>query len=521
MAMGLNGIVVTPHALASAEGLRVLRDGGNAIDACVAAGAVLGVVCPAQCGIGGDLFAIISPARGDDPFVLNASGRAGTRATPDVVRSFGHERMPDKGPLSAVTPGCVAGWQAALERFGTRDLGSLLTYAQSLAQDGFPVDRHLASGIRNGLRHFNDAARETFAPGGSPPGIRDILRQPDLGRTLQRIAQDGPKVMYDGPVGQEVGAYLARVGGHHEAGDLADYAPEWTTPVQTDFRGFTVCAPAPNSQGLLYLLALAILDPLDLGDPLSARATHLQIEAIGFALESARAAIADPRFEKVPTERLLSAAHAAAGRAQITAAREPSPVRPVSAGDTVYFCAADRDGNVVSMIQSHRQGFGSGVLVPGTGVLLNNRARDFGLRDDDPNCIAPGKRPRHTLSPGMALRNGRPVFAYGTRGGDGQPYTMVQLSCDLLASGMDPQAAQDAPRWTVEQAARGPKQARIALEPSYPAQVGDALTAMGHPVVVTSEFLADYGTASILQLDQRGVFLGGADPRGDGIALAF
>ena len=520
-AMGLNGAISTPHYLASAAGLRVLQDGGNALDACVAANAVLGVTWPQMCGVGGDMFILISRPDAPRPVVLNASGRAGSKATPDFVRSAGHDRLPDKGPLSVVTPGCVHGWNMALERFGTRDLGVLVQPAIVFAENGFPASRHLANAVRSGLRFFNDAARDTYAPGGRLPQPGDVIRNPGLARTLRQVAADGPRVMYDGPVGKAVGDFLESQGGHHTAEDIAAHSSEWVEPAQVEFNGFQVCAVPPNSQALLHLMALAVLDTLDLGDPHSARATHLQVEAMKYAFRDQRS-IADPTFVEVPVERLTSREHAARGREQLQMDRASRPAAGVRAGDTVYLCAADRDGMAVSMIQSLRQPWGSALMVPEVGVVLNDRGRDFGLADGDPNQIAPGKRPRHTLSPGMALRDGRPAYVYGTRGGDGQPFTMLQLGCNLMRFGMDPQEALDAPRWSVEPQAAGPANGDLALEGRFRAEVRVELQAMGHPIVELDDFDFNLGTSCIVEIDrERGVFLGGADPRGDGIALAF
>lgn len=520
-AMGLNGAISTPHYLASAAGLRVLQDGGNAVDACVAACAVLGVVWPQMCGVGGDLFTIIYPKDGERPIVLNASGRAGSKATHEFVRAAGYSQLPEKGPLSVVTPGCVNGWYLALQRFGTRDLRALLQPAIGFAQEGFPIGRHLAHAIRSGLRHLNDPARDTFAPGGVLPAPGDVMRQPALAATLRQIAESGPDVMYDGAIGQRIGRFLESIGGHHTPEDIAAHSSEWVEPARVEFNGYEVCAVPPNSQALLHLMALAVLDTLELGEAQGARATHLQVEAMKYAFRERRS-IADPAFVEVPVARLTSREHAAAGRAQLQLDRATAPAVGVGAGDTVYLCAADRDGNAVSMIQSLRQGFGSGLMVPEAGIMLNDRGRDFGIEDGDPNQIAPGKRPRHTLSPAMALRHGRPAYVYGTRGGDGQPFTMLQLGCNLLKFGMDPQEALDAPRWSVEPQAAGPADGKLALESRFSAETRARLESMGHPVVPADDFDFALGTACIVQIDrERGVFLAGADPRGDGVALAL
>ncbi len=460
------------------------------------------------------------PATGG-PLVINASGRAGSAATPPLISAAGYIRMPNKGPLSVVTPGCVAGWAAALDRFGTRGLAELLQPAIRLATHGFPIGRGLAAGIGSARPMLNEAAQHTFVPSGRVPAAGELLRQLELAATLKRIASEGPRVMYEGPLGQAIGSYLEQEGGHHTPADLVSYAPEWAPPASVNFRDYRVCTTPPNSQGMLHLLGLSILEELDPAAMDRIGTVHAQVEAISFALEAARPSIADPQFANVPLHELLSPELAAQGRARLS---KPAVSRPLAAtaGDTVYLCAADREGMVVSMIQSLREGFGSGLMVPDTGVVLNNRARDFGLADDDPNQIAPGKRPRHTLSPALVLRDGKPVSAYGTRGGDGQPYTMVQLGWNLLALGMPPQAALDAPRWTVEPAAAGPSAGSIALEGRFPAETAAGLKVLGHTVSLIEDFDPNCGLASMLQFDKaRQEWLGGADPRGEGLALAL
>ena len=466
--------------------------------------AALGVVAGNQCGIGGDLFALVCRP-GAEPLVLNASGRAGANATPEFLAAAGHQRMPVKGPLSVVTPGCVAGWAAILERFGTHRLADVLQPAIGLAEDGFALEPALASGIEAAMPILNDAAKAVFAHADAR------LRQPDLAATLRRIAGEGPRVMYEGELGQAIGRFLESEGGHHTPADLAGYAPQWVTPARVAFRGFEVCAPPPNSQALLHLLALAILEPLDLAAD-AVETAHRQIQAIGFALERTQRDIADPDFHTPP---LPLRELAAEGRSRLGA----HPL-PAAAGDTVYLCAADGEGLVVSMIQSLREGFGSGLMVPGVGVTLNNRGRDFTLEAGHPNQIAPGKRPRHTLSPALVLRDGRPVAAYGTRGGDGQPYTMLQLGSNLLALGMGPQAALDAPRWTVEPPARGPSAGRIALEGRFPPGIAPGLRALGHDTSAIDDFDPACGVASMVQFDGADAWEAAADPRGEGLALA-
>ncbi len=519
--MGLSGVIATPHYLASGAGLRILQDGGNALDAAIAANAVLGVVWPFMCGIGGDMFIVICPADGT-PTVLNASGRAGAKGTAEFVRAAGHEKnMPNKGPLSVVVPGCVAGWQIALERFGTRDLASLLGAAISLAENGYPVSPRLSEGIQSQSRHFNNAARETFMPNGRIPQTGDVQRMPQYAESLRRIAREGIGVMYDGAIGQAIGKHLESVGGHLTPADIAAHTCNWVEPAKVKARGYEVCVAPPNSQAILHSMAFGLLDGFDLGEPLRAQSAHLQVEALKVSYRD-RTRIADPDFADVPLASMLSDAHLAEGRATIDPKLASRPMVGATAGDTIYLCAADRDGNMVSLIQSLREPFGSGVMVPEVGIMLNDRARDYGLADGDPNQIAPGKRPRHSLTPAMALKDGKPAFAYGTSGGDGQPYTVLQLHCNLLAFGMDPQTALDAPRWTIEPAAAGPAVGSIAFEGRVSPETIEGLQGMGHSVRTIDDFSDDCGRASVVQIDhERGVLLGGADPRSDGVALAF
>ncbi|MPZ14842.1 MAG: gamma-glutamyltransferase [Chloroflexi bacterium] len=522
-AMGPRAAIATPHFLATSVGFRVLQDGGNALDAAIAANAMLGVVRPDQCGIGGDLFLLMWVAPEERVVALNASGRAGSRGTPEFVRASGHTDLPDKGPLSVVVPGCVAGWAEALAAHGTRPLGELLQPAIDIAEDGFAVVPLVATRTLREAANFNEAAREVFLPGGSSPRAGQVLRLPEYAESLRTISQEGPRSLYEGALAQSVGTFLEDVGGHLRAADLAEFQPEWVEPARVPFGEFNVHVVPPNSQAILHLMALGILEGVDLGAPLSARAIHLQIEAMRLAYED-RWRIADPAFVDVPLVELLSPEYLARKRERISFDRAGGA--PTAAGgDTVFIAAADREGNAVSLIQSLRKQFGSGLVVPGTGIVLNDRARDFGIEAGDPNQIAPGKRPRHTLSPALALRGGRPAVAYGTAGGDVQTFTMLQLSCNLLAFGMGPQEAVDAPRWTAIPPEPGPARARVGLEGRFPAGVIQELESMGYHVTLLPAFEVEPNVgsvANIVQIDNdRGVYLAGADPRADGVALAY
>jgi gamma-glutamyltranspeptidase / glutathione hydrolase len=524
-AMGLNGAIATPHYLATAAGFQLLRDGGNAIDAAIAANAVLGLVRPDQTTIGGDLFMLIWPARERRVLFLNSSGRAGAKGTPDFVRSSGYDRLPEKGPLSVLTPGCVAGWAAALERFGTRELGSLLQPAIDAAEGGVAAAPLFANRLAAEADNFNEAARQVFMPNGKAPKAGDPFRNPEYAESLRLIAREGPRVMYEGALGHKIGSYLDGAGGHLTPADLAVYEPDWSDPAHMPFGDFQVNVIPPNSQAILHLIALGIMQGVDVGESMGGRQVHLQVEATRLAYQD-RGLIADPRFMPLGAQDLLAPNRLAAKRKEIEFERAWGQPPSQGHADTVYVAVADREGNVVSLIQSLRKPFGSGVVVPGTGILMNDRGRDFGIEAGDPNQIAPGKRSRHTLTPAIAVRGGRPAYAYGTAGGDVQPYTMLQLSTNLLIHGMGPQEAVDAPRWTVVPAEPGPAEgAKLGLEDRFNASTYSELEALGYTLQLLPAFedRANLGSvAAAIQIDhERGVFLAGADPRADGIALAW
>ncbi len=356
---------------------------------------------------------------------------------------------------------------------------------------------------------------------GAPPRVGAVQRMSAYARSLRAVARDGIGAMYGGPIGEAIGQHVASIGGHLTPGDVAAHRCEWVEPAALDAFGHRICVAPPNSQAILHLMGAGLLDAFDLGEPLSSRAAHLQVEALKVTYRD-RPRIADPAFVHVPLAELLSETHLTEGRSLVDPRRAAQAPAGAPSGDTVYLCAADRDGNMVSMNQSLREPFGSGVMVPGVGIMLNDRAKDFGIADGDPNQIAPGKRPRHSLTPALALRDGRPAFAYGTSGGDGQPYTVLQLHCNLLAFGMDPQAALDAPRWTIEPAAAGPARGGIRFESRISHATLDGLAAMGHDVAPIEEFSDDCGRAAVVQIDaERGILLGAADPRSDGVALAW
>ena len=523
---GYDGMVAAPHHLATLAGVEVLRDGGSAVDAALAANLVMGVVWPHMCGAGGDLFAQVWSASDQRLVGLNASGRAGARMTVEAYRERGHAgpRMPARGPLSVTVPGAVDGWFSLHARWGKLEMPRVFRDAVHYARTGFAVSRVLSGAIRGNtelLRQVGGAA-DVLLRNGQAPAPGDRLVQTDLATTLESIAQQGPEFVYRGSLGERLSAYLAENGSLLSSQDLAAHRSEWVEPISIQHRGVQVCELPPNTQGVTLLQMLNMLAPLDvrgLGQA-SAELVHEMVERKKLAFLDRDRYVADPAYASVPVDRLLSAEHARE-LVQSSAAASLAGIGAAGDGDTIYLCAADREGTVVSLIQSLYSGFGSGVLVPGTGVTLHNRGFGFRLEEDHPNALAPGKRPFHTLIPGFALRDGQPFLAFGTRGADGQPQTGVQVLVNLIDFEQDPQAAVEAPRWVHSAPGdRFPKDA-VVLESRFGESVAQNLSARGHQVIVTDPLDMIMGTVQLIQIDpSRGCYLGASDPRGDGCALA-
>lgn len=517
-----DGCVASPHHLASAAGQAVLADGGNAVDAAVAANLVLAVVTPYHCGVGGDLLAIVWDGR---PTGVLSIGAAPAGATPASIRdalAAGHgdpavslpgtAGMPTFGALPVTVPGAVAGWAHLLERWGSRSFGAVAAAAVRLAREGFPVSTH-------GAEHV-DRARPRLArqPGWAEHYGRmragERFVQADLAATLDAIATDGPDVVYRGAIGERIVATLRAHGSTMTLDDLAAHTVEEAAPLVGRYRDVEVLELPPPTQGLTALTALGILDahgPLP-DDPNVA--AHLQVEAVRAAMADRQDHLADPRAMTTSPAALLAPGRLAAiaGRLERDRAVPWPPARPAPGG-TAYLTAADRDGLLVSLIQSNFVGFGSGVVVPGTGIGLHDRGAHFSLDPDDPASIAPGRRPMHTLIPALALRDGAPWLVFGTMGGDGQPQIHVQLLGQLVDRGLDLQAAIDAPRWIVDVADGG-----IAIESRAPAGLVRALTARGHEVRMLGPYDHHAGHAHAIAVTPEG-YAAGSDPRCEGGAV--
>jgi gamma-glutamyltranspeptidase / glutathione hydrolase len=517
-----NGCVASPHHLASAAGQAALADGGNAVDAAVAANLVLAVVTPYHCGVGGDLLAIVWD--GQATGVLSV-GAAPAGATPDAIRAAiaaghgdpdrslpGTAGMPTFGALPVTVPGAVAGWAHLLARWGSRSFGSVASAALDLARDGFPVSPHGAAHVDRARPVFADQPGWAEHYGRMRAGERFV--QPDLAATLAAIADDGPDALYRGPIGERIVATLQAHGSTMTVADLAAHAVEEVAPLTGRYRDVDVLELPPPTQGLTALTALGALDVLGPLPDDPALALHLQVEVVRAALADRQDHLADPRTMVTRPDELLAPARLRAIAAAIDpdAAGAWPPARPAPGG-TAYLCAADRDGLLVSLIQSNFVGFGSGVVVPGTGIGLHDRGAHFSLDPADPNAIAPGRRPMHTLIPAMALRDGEPWLVFGTMGGDGQPQTHVQLLGHLVDGGADVQAAIDAPRFVVDVA-----DGSVAIEARAPSAVVDGLRVRGHVVRDLAGYDQLAGHAHAIAVSPTG-YTGGSDPRCEGAVV--
>lgn len=507
---------------AAAAGCETLSRGGNAIDAAIAAAAVLCVVEPMSTGIGGDAFALFWSAREGRLLGLNGSGRAPAAASLEAYRTRGLDReIPVSGILSATVPGAVRAWQDLSDAHGRLPLGEVLESAIRAAEEGFPVTELVAHywwGLHRMGKLQNDAARLAFAPDDRSPLAGEWMRLPALGRSLREIAEGGAAAFYEGRIADAIVATSEQEGGCFAKEDLAGHTSTWVEPIRTDYRGTEVAEIPPNGQGLAALVALNVLECFEPEPLTSALEWHRRIEAVKLAFADRNAYIADPEHAEVPVSELLSKGYARRRAAEIGERAIPG-ARPGLRGDTVYLCSADEEGNQVSFIQSLFTGFGSGVGCGDTGILLQSRGAGFALREGHPNALAPRKRPLHTIIPGFLLRDGQPWMAFGSMGGPIQPQSHLNFVANVVDHGLNPQEALDHPRFRFEQgnevvveaAERGVDEGGTLVA---------ALGERGHVLQPMPPLAADLmgGGQAVARLE-NGVWAGGSDHRKDGCAL--
>jgi len=521
------GIVAASQPLAAQAGVHVLERGGNAIDAAIAANAVMGVVEPEMNGIGGDLFAIIYIAREKKLYGLNASGWAPTGMTPALIKSKGLTAMPGTGIYSVTVPGAVAGWDAMRAKFAKLPLADLLAPAIFYAEDGFAISDVIASNWSGSLKKLSaDAnAAKLYLVDGKPPRAGSIFKNPELAASLRLVAAKGASGFYEGRTAEAILATEREKGGTMTAADLKEFEPEWVTPISTTYRGWTVYEIPPNTQGIAALMMLNLMEQFPLGSEIgfqSTRAFHVMIEAKKLAYADMLRYVADTRFAKVPVAQML-AKDAAVQRARlINPAKAACKVEPSvldgvtnSTGhDTIYLSTIDRDGNIVSLIQSLYSGFGSGVVPAGTGFMLHNRGALFTLDASLPNGLAPHKRPLHTIIPAF-MEKGDVKIGFGIMGGFNQAQAHAQFVSDIVDFGLDVQQALEAGRFT-----KGTFQGcDVNVEALVPETVRQELKALGHDVRTVEPRSGTFGYGQAVMSDGAGVHFAGSEPRHDGEAI--
>lgn len=520
---GSRGMVATSQPLAAQAGLRILQQGGNAVDAAVAAAACLTVVEPTCNGLGGDAFAQVWD--GLKLHGLNSSGPSPALLSLEKVRAAGHETMPHLGVLPITVGGIPAAWAALSERFGALPLTQVLEPAVSYAAKGFPLSpvvadlwaKAFADFTRCGapwLRHWF----ETFAPQGRAPFAGEMWALPAQAATLQSIAETGARSFYHGHLAQAMDALMREYGGYLRGEDLAAFSPAWVEPLHVRYRGCEVWELPPNGHGIVALMALNILEGLDLSQRDDPQTFHLMIEAVKWAFADGLAHVADPAAMRVSPAALLDADYATERRALIgPTAALPACGQPPDGG-TVYLATADASGMMVSYIQSNYREFGSGLVVPGTGIALQNRGACFSMQDGHPNVVAGGKKSYHTIIPGFVTKGGKavgPVGPFGMMGGFIQPQGHVMLMSRLLDNGLNPQAALDAPRF------RWVRERVVEVEAAFPEAIADALRRKGHDIRYGCVGDRDFGRGQIILRNEAGVLVGGSEPRTDGQVAAW
>ena len=518
---GTRGAVACEHPEAALAGIRVLDAGGNAADACVAMAACMAVLAPMMTGMGGDAFLLFYEAGSGRVLGANGSGRAPSEATVEGMRGLGLKQMPEHGGPTVTVPGAVRLWEDAASTLGNMPLSALLEPARRIAEEGFPVAEVVARYWETGqaLLRRNAAASEALLPGGRAPQPGEVFRHPDLAATLAAVVEGGADAFYGGETARRIASSTREDGGFLSEDDLAAHETLWVEPISTDYRGVRVHEIPPPGQGIAALEMLNILEGFDMGsfDPLGADRVHLEVEAKKLAYRDLYDEIGDPEFwshAEAPTARLISKDYAQGLRGRISPERASGRIaEPPLGEDTTYLCAVDAEGNGCSFINSLYTGFGSGVVARGTGVCLQNRGKSFRLDPDHPNSLAPGKRPLHTIIPGLATLDGTLWAVFGNMGGPMQPQGHAQVLGNLIDHGTSPQEAVDHPRHFHNEGV-------LLLEGRFPNATAEGLLGRGHDVSVGPDHAIPTGGAQLIRVLENGVRACGSDPRKDGCALA-
>lgn len=528
-----NGMAATSQPLATMTAVEILRRGGSAVDAAIAANAVLGVAEPTGCGIGGDLFAIVWDAKSGQLHGLNGSGRSPRSLPAEEFRRRGLTKIPSFGVLPISVPGCVDGWFELHGRFGRLPMSEVLEPAIRYAREGIPVSEVIADGWRSGETVFRDQPgfAETFLVAGQAPRKGDVFRNPGLADTLERIARQGRDEFYSGSTAVRISDFVRLHGGYLSLEDLQQHKSEWVAPVSVNYRGYDVWELPPNGQGIAALQMLNVLRGFDLGRAGFGSVDHVHwfVESKKLAFEDRARLYADPQFAAVPTAELISVEYADRRRALIQAERAATsyPVgipSSVEEGDTIYLTTADSDRNMVSLIQSNYRGFGSGVCPTGLGFSLQDRGEMFDLQPGRMNSYAPGKRPFHTIIPAFVTKGGQPFMSFGVMGGATQPQGHVQILMNVIDFGMNLQEAGDAPR-ILHSGSSEPTGERmttggtVALEGGFSDKLADQLRQRGH---VLKPVRGEFGGYQGIMYDAgRGIYLGASESRKDGMAAGY
>jgi len=532
-----HGMVATSQPLATQVGLDILKAGGTAIDAAIAANAALGLMEPTGCGVGGDLFAIVWSARDQRLYGLNASGRAPGGLSLEALKAelarIGRTTIPSTGFLPITVPGAVDGWFELHGRFGKLPMRQVLAPAIRYAQEGFPLSELIAYYWERNVRAFANlpgGSQTTWAPEGKAPAKGELFKNPDLARTYLELAEGrGRDGFYRGVIADQIDAFMRAEGGHLRKVDFEQHTSTWVDPVSVNYRGYEVFELPPNGQGVAALQMLNLLEGFDLRamGRNSVDALHVMIEAKKLAFEDRARFYADPTFHRTPLAWLISKDYARERRALIKsdrAARVVEPGQPPVPQDTIYLCTADAEGNMVSLIQSNYRGMGSGIVVPGLGFGFQDRGEQFALDPAHPNAYAPGKRPFHTIIPAFVLKDGKPWLAFGVMGGAMQPQGHVQILVNLIDFGLNLQEAGDAPRWQHDGSSE-PTGAytsgagQVYLESAIPWEISRELVRRGHDVRTD---LGGYGGyQAILRDPATGTYYGASESRKDGQAAGW